>query len=271
MLVMEHLYGSEHVRKFLKEELDTYLRARGSEEVAELPHDQVEDQGYIDYRKGAVVMYRLKEAVGEDVVDRSPRRLRAQYDFKGAPYPSLKDFIKTLREEAGPKFDALITDLFDKIALYDLTATSATWTKRSDGKLDVAVTVDAHKYNADGKGMQTEVEMNEPVAIGLFLAKPGDADFDNGKILTMVPRSVVSSRQTLHVTTATAPKVAEVDPPIVSGSTAISTTMSSRRARLIPADTLCTGAARRYGLANPGNREFPTPWIRWTISTGFCL
>ena len=45
MLVMEHLYGSEHVRKFLKEELDTYLRARGSEEVEELPHDRVRGPG----------------------------------------------------------------------------------------------------------------------------------------------------------------------------------------------------------------------------------
>ncbi len=102
MLVMEHLYGPEHVCKFLKEELDAYLRARGSEEVEQLPLDRVEDPGYIDYRKGAVVMYRLKEAVGEDVVDRSLRRLLAQYAFKGAPYPSSKDFIKTLRDEAGP-------------------------------------------------------------------------------------------------------------------------------------------------------------------------
>jgi len=186
MLVMEHLLGSEHVRKFLKEELDAHLRARASEEAEELRLDRVEDEGYIHYRNVAVVMDRLKEVVDEGVVNRSLRRLLAQYPFKGAPYPSSKDFFKILREEAGPKYDALITDLFDKIALYDLTAKSATWTKRSDGKFDVAVAVDAHKCNADGKGMQTEVEMNEPVAIGLFLAKPGDGglrqwqNFDHG-------------------------------------------------------------------------------------------
>jgi ABC-2 type transport system permease protein len=128
MFVMEHLYGSERVRKFLKEELDSYLRARGSEEVEELPHDRVEDQGSIHYGKVAVAMDRLKEVVDEGVVNRSLRRLLAQYPFKGAPYPSSKDFFKILREEAGPKYDALITDLFDKIALYDLTAKSATWT-----------------------------------------------------------------------------------------------------------------------------------------------
>jgi len=212
MLVMEHLYGPEHVRKFLKEELDAYLRARGGEEVEELPLDRVEDQGYIHYRKGAVIMYRLKETVGEDVVDRSLRRLLRQYAFKAAPYPSSKDFIKILREEAGPKYDSLITDLFDKITLYDLTAKSATWTKRPDGKFDVAVTVDAHKYYADGKGVQTEVRMNEPVSIGVFLAKPGDANFAKDKILTLASRPIVTGTQTFHIVTAAPPKFAGIDP-----------------------------------------------------------
>ena len=47
MLVMEKLYGPEHVRKFLKFALDHYLRARGGEEVEELPLERVENQGYI--------------------------------------------------------------------------------------------------------------------------------------------------------------------------------------------------------------------------------
>ena len=98
MLVMEHLYGPEHVRKFLKDELDNYLRNRGSEEVEELPLDRVENQAYIHYRKGAVVMYRLKEEVGEAVVDRALRRMLQLYAFKSAPYPNTKDFLAILRE-----------------------------------------------------------------------------------------------------------------------------------------------------------------------------
>jgi ABC-2 type transport system permease protein len=212
MLVMEHLYGPDHIRKFLKHELDAYLRSRGSEEVEEVPLERVEDQGYVHYRKGAVVMYRLKETVGEDVVDRSLRRLLKQYAFKGAPYPSSKDFIKILREEAGPRYSQLITDLFEKITLYDLKAQSATWTKRPDGKYDVTVTVDAHKYYADGKGKQTEAKMDEPVSIGLFTADPGDADFGKDKILTLAPLKVVSGTQIFHLVTAAPPKFAGIDP-----------------------------------------------------------
>ncbi|MEJ1968131.1 MAG: M1 family aminopeptidase [Rhizomicrobium sp.] len=212
MLVMEHLYGLDHVRKFLKEELDNYLRNRGSEEVEELPLDRVEDQGYIHYRKGAVVMYRLKETVGEAAVDRALRRMLAQYAFKAAPYPSSKDFIGILRQEAGPQYGALITDLFDKITLYDLTAKSATWVRRHDGRYDVTLTVAAHKYYADGKGLQTETKMDEPVSIGVFTAKPGDADFGKQSVLQMAPMKIVSGTQVLHLVTDAPPKFAGIDP-----------------------------------------------------------
>ena len=212
MLVMEHLYGPEHVRKFLKAELDSYLRSRGSEEVEELPLDRVEDQGYIHYRKGAVIMYRLKETVGEAVVDRAMRRMLKTYAFQGAPYPSTRDFLKILREEAGPQYDALITDLFDKITLYDLRAQSLVWTKRHDGRFDVTLTVEAHKYYADGKGAQTEAKMDEMVGIGLFLAKPGDADFGKDKILRLAPMKINSGTQVIHLVTSVAPKFAGIDP-----------------------------------------------------------
>jgi len=212
MLVMERLYGPEHVRKFLKYSLDHYLRRRGSEEVEELPLERVEDQGYIHYDKGAVVMYRLKEAVGEDVIDRSLRRMLAQYAFRPAPYPSSKDFIAILRQEAGPKFDQLITDLFEKITIYDLKATDARFAKRRDGKYDITFTVEAHKFYADGKGKERETAMNEMVPVGAFLVEPGKAGFDKSKILSFQDASIRSGRQTVHLVVDHVPAFAGVDP-----------------------------------------------------------
>jgi ABC-2 type transport system permease protein len=209
---MERLYGPDHLRKFLKYQLDQYLRQRGGEEVEELPLERVEDQGYIHYNKGAVVMYRLKDTVGEDVVDRSLRRMLTEYAFKPAPYPSSKDFVKILRQEAGPKYDALITDLFEKITLYDLKAVNAHYTKRSDGKYDLALTVEAHKYYADGKGKQTEIAMNEDVPIGAFLVEPGKKGFDASKILFFQRQPIHSGTQVLHLVVDRAPAFAGLDP-----------------------------------------------------------
>jgi ABC-2 type transport system permease protein len=212
MLVMERLYGPEHIRKFLKYALDNYLRNRGSEEVEELPLERVEDQPYIHYDKGAVVMYRLKEVVGEDVVNRALRRLLATYALKPAPYPSSKDFVKYLREAAGPKYDQLITDLFEKITLYDLKAVNASSVKRADGKYDLTLNVEAHKYYADGKGKQTETEMNEAVPIGAFLIEPGKSDFDRTKILYLGDMPIHTGKQTLHLILNSAPAFGGIDP-----------------------------------------------------------
>ena len=212
MLVVERLYGPEHVRKFLKYALDQYLRSRGGEEVEELPLERVEDQGYIHYQKGAVVMYRLKETVGEDVVNRALRRLLAAYAFKPAPYPTSRDFVGYLRAEAGPKYDRLIADLFEKITLYDLKAVSAQTAKRADGKYDLALTVEARKYYADGKGKQTATAMDETVPIGAFTVEPGKAGFDKSKILYSAWRPIHDGRQTLHLVLDQAPAFAGIDP-----------------------------------------------------------
>lgn len=185
LLVMEQHYGKEHVRRFLKYELDRYLRSRGGQVLDELPLDRVEDQDYIYYRKGSVAMYWAKEALGEKVVNRAMQRLLAQFAFKGPPYANTLDFLKLLREEAGPQNDALITDLFDKIVLLDLKANDAVVTELPNGKYQVRFNVEARKFVSDGAGTETEVPMDEKVEIGVFSAKPGSAKFDASSVLQL--------------------------------------------------------------------------------------
>jgi aminopeptidase N len=185
LLVMEQHYGKEQVRRFLKYELDRYLRSRGGQVLDELPLDRVEDQDYIYYRKGSVAMYWAKEALGEKVVNRAMQRLLAQFALKGPPYANTLDFLKLLREEAGPQNDALITDLFDRIVLLDLKANDAVVTELPNGKYQVRFNVEARKYVSDGAGNETEVPMDEKVEIGVFSAKPGSAKFDASSVLQL--------------------------------------------------------------------------------------
>jgi aminopeptidase N len=212
LLAMEKMEGKAQIRKFLKYELDNYLRNRGSEVVEELPLERVEDQGYIHYRKGSLVMYFLREQVGEDTVNRALRRLLADYAFKSAPYPSSKDFVRYLREEAGPKYDELISDLFERITLYDIKVGKSTSRPRPDGKFDVTIEVDAKKFYADGQGKETEANLAEDFDIGLFDIEPGKAGFDDKSIVLATKLPLVSGKQTLTLVADRAPKFAGVDP-----------------------------------------------------------
>ena len=212
LLVMEQHYGKDQVRRFLKYELDRYLRSRGGAVLEELPLDRVEDQDYIYYRKGSVAMYWAKEALGEDVVNRAMRKLLAQYAFQGAPYANTTDFLRLLRAEAGPANEQVISDLFDKITLLDLKATNATATQLPNGKYSVTFDVEAHKFYADGSGKETEAPMNELVEVGVFSAKPGARDFDASKVLLLHDVPVHGPPMPVTVVVDGRPKWVGIDP-----------------------------------------------------------
>ena len=212
LLVMEKLYGKEQIRKFLKGELDQYLRSRGREVIEELPLNRVENQPYIHYQKGALTMYWLKEVVGADVVNRALQKLLAEFAFKPAPYPSSADFIRLLRAEAGPQHDQLITDLFEKITLYDMKATDAKAKKLPDGKFEVSFTVEGKKLYADGQGKETEAPLDEPFDVGVFTDEPGKKGYKRESVLLMERRPLKTGKQVVTLTVGNVPKFVGVDP-----------------------------------------------------------
>lgn len=211
LLVMEKLYGREQIHKFLRGELNRYLRARAVDGTQELPLFRVEDQPYIDHRKGAVVMYWLKEVVGEDAVDRALRRLLDRYAFKGAPYPSTTDFLALLRQEA-PGHEQEIADLFERISLYDLKADEASVKRRADGRYEVSFTVECAKRYADGQGNETEAPLDETVTVGAFEVAPGAAAYDKDSVILLKRMSIKSGRQTLTLVLDKRPKLLGIDP-----------------------------------------------------------
>jgi len=204
---MEALYGRDQIRKFLKFELDAYLRGRGSEALEEEPLYRVENQGYVHYRKGSLVMYRLKDVIGAKPVNLALRRFLKAYAFKGPPYPRSTDLISLLREEAGPDpmRQNLITDLFEK-------AVRAASHRRADGRYDVSVAISAKKYYADGKGRETATPMSEPVDVGLFAKEPGSKGFAAKDVLAMRRVTLTSGNTTVNFVSDAAPAVGGVDP-----------------------------------------------------------
>ena len=211
--VMRRMYGPDHIRKFLKFELDNYLRSRGAQVIDEQPLERVEpDQGYIHYRKGSLVMYRLADEIGEDKVNAALRAMLAQYAFKGAPYAISTDLVAALRAQAPADKQQLITDLFEKITLYDVKTTAVTSHRRADGRYDVALTVSARKMYADGKGKETDAPMTEDLWVGAFAAKPGSGQFGAKDVIALERRPIHTGVQTVRFITAKAPVWAGADP-----------------------------------------------------------
>jgi ABC-type transport system involved in multi-copper enzyme maturation permease subunit len=212
LMVMKRLYGPDKIRRFLKYELDNYLRRRQGEAVEEVPLERVENQQYIHYNKGSVAMYLLQERLGEAAVNRALARFDARFRFKGAPYLRSVDLIDEFRKEAKtPEQQQLITDLFEKITLYDLKVTDAATRKDGDG-WTTTLTVAADKYYASGKGVETKARLNEPIEVGLFTARPGLGAFSAKDVIVMAREPVKSGVQKIVVHSKQKPAFAGVDP-----------------------------------------------------------
>ncbi|MEO8779583.1 MAG: M1 family aminopeptidase [Rhodanobacter sp.] len=189
LMVMKHLYGPTRMRKFLKYELDRYLSGRGGEKIAEEPLALVQpDQQYIHYRKGSVIFYALQDYIGEDKVDAALRTWLDKVRFQQPPYTDTRDLIADLRAVAGPQYQNLITDFFDKITLFDDRMVSASAKKLPDGKYEVTMQVHAAKYYADGSGKDTRSKVDIPIEIGVFKkAKDGDEQDETPLYLQKYP------------------------------------------------------------------------------------
>ena len=130
LMVMKKKYGREKMGKFLKYELDRYLRGRSKENDRELPLYRNENQQYLHYRKGSLVMYALQDYLGEDTVNQVLKEYLKEYPVsKSAPYTTTNDFLKILYAKTLKEDHKLIEDLFEKIVLFHNRALSANYKK----------------------------------------------------------------------------------------------------------------------------------------------
>jgi aminopeptidase N len=206
-MVMRHTYGPESMKKFLRYQLDGYLRGRAQERDEEKPLLRVEPlQGYIHYNKGGQVMYALADYIGEDRVNQALSAMVKDWAFKGPPYPSSLDMENYLRKVTPPEFQYLYDDWFDNITLFDNRALSASYSKTAEGKYQVHISVEAKKYRADGKGQEHLVPLHDLIDIGVL-----DAD---GNFLYLQKQQITQEHQEFTITVDKAPDKAGIDPLI---------------------------------------------------------
>jgi len=199
------------MERYLREELDWYLRGRGTEDKRELPLNRVEGQGYIRYGKGGLTLYALRDYIGEEAMNRALARYIRKTAFQVAPYTTTNDLMAELRAETPDSLRYLLTDLFETITLWDLKASEATATKRADGKWTVRLDVAAKKLRADSAGAEKEIPVDDWVTIGVFGGETSSGD-RLGKPLYTGRHRITAATQAIEVIVSEPPRRAAVDP-----------------------------------------------------------
>jgi ABC-type transport system involved in multi-copper enzyme maturation permease subunit len=213
LMVMQQKYGSDQMHRFLKHELDGYLRGRAGEIRKERPVVLVQNEPYVWYQKGGHVMYTLADYIGEDKLNLALHNFLMQYryananDSQSGPYPDTRQFVDALRAQTPPELQYYITDAFESIVLYDNKAVSATVTQTPDKKYKVTLTVQARKLKADGNGAESPMTLNDYIDIGVFIGKK-----DEEKPLYLKKEGISQASQTFEIVVDQMPTRAGIDP-----------------------------------------------------------
>jgi aminopeptidase N len=204
LMVMKRKVGEAQMQRFLRYELDRYLIGRSTEQKKELPLARVENQPYIHYRKGSLVMYALQDYLGEDAVNRAVRAFRDEWAFKGPPYPTTLDFLAKVREVTPPGLERTVDDLFETITLFDNRAVAASAKALDGGRYEVRVDVVAKKRRADELGKETDAPLDDLIDVGVL-----DAD---GKAIALEKKRIDRESASFAFTVDRKPARAGIDP-----------------------------------------------------------
>lgn len=173
--VMQKEYGEVKIRKFLGYELDSYLRGRSTEYLEEMPFMRAENQQYIHYRKGSVVMLAIADRIGFEALNLALKGLIEKFKFSDSRRATTLDLLDAIKQVSAPTNYAFIDQQFSEITLYDIKLEEAEW-KKDDAQ--ITLKIDLSRYIADGEGNEVKVVFDDWVDIVVFSDDPNDFDAD---------------------------------------------------------------------------------------------
>jgi ABC-2 type transport system permease protein len=204
MLFREY-YPPAYINRLTRERLGGYLDSRSDEDEAELPLIYAEERGH----KGPLALYAMQDIIGKEKLHQALRNFLRDYSFQTSPCPTSRDLINALRAEAGPEYQQLITDLFERIVLYDLQVDAAS-ARAIDGGYEVTIEVTARQFEADGRGKETEEPLDTWFDVALF-AETGEP-LEGVTPLYIEKHRLRSGKQALTVRTSKRPGIVALDP-----------------------------------------------------------
>jgi aminopeptidase N len=206
LMTMKQDADDMKMKNFLKYDFNRYLRGRTSEREKELPLYKVENQGYIHYGKGAVILYALQDYIGADSVNAALRSFLEEFRYAKPPYPNSYDFLRHLEPRVPDSLQYLIDDWFKEITLYDLRLEEARATELADGRYEVEMDVMARKLHADTLGNETQVELKEWIDVGVY------ADDDEEELMAWKRVKFADENSTVSMVVDSLPAKAALDP-----------------------------------------------------------
>lgn len=153
LMVMKKEYGIDAMQDFLKRELDSYLRGRANESKFEKTMMDNDNQDYVWYRKGGLVLYGLQDLIGEKNLNNAFKSYMEAARFRQkAPFTTTLEWYDYMKAATPDSLQYYLEDAIQKITLYSNKVTKASYKEITKGDYQVTIEVESNKSYFDGNG-----------------------------------------------------------------------------------------------------------------------
>jgi ABC-type transport system involved in multi-copper enzyme maturation permease subunit len=214
LVLSERKYGKDNMKRFLKDELDNYLRGRANESKKENTFINC-NRPYQWYNKGALILYALRDYIGEQPIDSAMRAFRDEFALREAPpYPGSSDLYRHLKAVTPDSLQYYLEDTWHKITLYENKTETVSATLQPDSTYLVKLDIQTAKLYADSLGMEMPANYEgDYIDIGIFAADDTDK---NGRTRTnpiyLKKHKLAAGAHTLEIRVDELPAKAGIDP-----------------------------------------------------------
>ena len=214
LVLSEKKYGEANMKSFLEDELNGYLRGRAGESKKENVFIDC-NRSYQWYRKGSLILYGLRDYIGDSAMNKAIKGFRNEFAFKEIPpFAGSHDLYRHFDEVTPDSLKYYLEDTWKKITLYENKTEEATAKKLDDDKYEVTINLTSQKLYADSTGQETNANYEgDYIDIGVFAAEDRD---ENGRKRTnplyMKKHKIAPGQHTITVQVSGEPVKAGIDP-----------------------------------------------------------
>jgi ABC-2 type transport system permease protein len=205
-MVLKERDGVDALRRVLAVERGRYLAGRRGE--AEPSLAMVEDEAYIYYAKGALVMSALSSLIGETAVNGALREIVSRAR-SGSGGTTSRELLEALARATPQQHLPRLDEWWNRIVLDDLGVVSAHATPLAGGRYRVDARVRRARSEITSGGENT-IAGGEEIEIAVYAAHP-----DRAQSALAVATVPVNGEADVSILVAERPEYVEIDPRLL--------------------------------------------------------
>jgi ABC-type transport system involved in multi-copper enzyme maturation permease subunit len=215
LVMNEKKYGVENMRRYLLDQLWPYIIIR--RRLTEREHPVLTANFWFEWSpKAGVVLYGLRDLIGEDSINKALREFRDKYAFRArGPYAGANDLYDVLRRHVPDSLQYYLDDTWKKVTFYDnkIVGVSAVKTGRAN-EYAVTIRVNIDKsYRDDNGDYAAATGMKDYIEIGVLGADAKDSSGRTVKrFLHRKKYWLTQGEHTMTIMVTGEPKAVAVDP-----------------------------------------------------------